>query len=127
VSGQLSLARARYSEALEAMQPIDELTAESVSLFVEKMRAVLKSKTTARKYLPAIVNRVEVGETYVRITGFADQLRQGILENSQKKTEGAADDAKVRSSMRMWRRGWDSNPRDPFEVYSLSRGAPSTT
>ena len=26
-----------------------------------------------------------------------------------------------------WRRGWDSNPRDAFDVYSLSRGAPSTT
>ena len=26
---------------------------------------------------------------------------------------------------RKWRTGWDSNPRYPFEVYSLSRGAPS--
>ena len=26
-----------------------------------------------------------------------------------------------------WRRGWDSNPRDAFDAYSLSRGAPSTT
>lgn|GEM_PF-5347692 len=26
-----------------------------------------------------------------------------------------------------WRRGWDSNPRYAFDVYSLSRGAPSTT
>ena len=27
----------------------------------------------------------------------------------------------------VWRRRWDSNPRDPFGAYSLSRGAPSTT
>lgn len=27
----------------------------------------------------------------------------------------------------VWRRGRDSNPREPFEPYSLSRGAPSTT
>ena len=26
-----------------------------------------------------------------------------------------------------WRRGGDSNPRHPFEMYSLSRGAPSAT
>ena len=26
-----------------------------------------------------------------------------------------------------WRRGWDSNPREAFDLYSLSRGAPSTT
>jgi hypothetical protein len=28
---------------------------------------------------------------------------------------------------RGWRRGWDSNPREAFDLYSLSRGAPSTT
>src|SRR5690606_13500435 len=27
----------------------------------------------------------------------------------------------------IWRRGGDSNPRHPFEMYSLSRGAPSAT
>src|SRR3569833_2922735 len=26
-----------------------------------------------------------------------------------------------------WRRGWDSNPRDPLGVCALSRGVPSTT
>ena len=30
-------------------------------------------------------------------------------------------------TLRFWRRRRDSNPRYPFEVYSLSRGAPSAT
>ena len=29
--------------------------------------------------------------------------------------------------MSVWRRGWDSNPRGPFEPYRFSRSAPSTT
>src|SRR3569833_3033221 len=29
--------------------------------------------------------------------------------------------------MTRWRRGWDSNPRDPLGVCALSRGVPSTT
>ena len=33
----------------------------------------------------------------------------------------------VENLIKGWRRRRDSNPREPFELYSLSRGAPSTT
>ena len=30
------------------------------------------------------------------------------------------------SSFHFWRKGWDSNPRNPFEVHSISNAANST-
>ena len=47
--------------------------------------------------------------------------RQGFRPSRERQTPTPA------SGVGVWRSGRDSNPRYPFEVYSLSRGALSTT
>ena len=50
--------------------------------------------------------------------------REGMPLWRQKATKGRESSSGLSGG---WRRGWDSNPREAFDLYSLSRGAPSTT
>jgi site-specific DNA recombinase len=76
-----------------------------------------------RDHLRALAQRVEVAETEVRIMGSKSRLLQDALRRFRREIGVNS----VPTQGLKWRRGWDSNPREPFEPYSLSRGAPSTT
>ena len=76
-----------------------------------------------RDHLRALAQRVEVGDDAIRIMGSKTELLRTLISGQGRQSVAIG----VPRSGLKWRRGWDSNPRDPFEVYSLSRGAPSTT
>ena len=59
-----------------------------------------------KAYLRAIVDRVEVDDQQIRIIGRKELLEQAVLANGVPK-------AGVRSFVRKWRTGQDSNPRPP--------------
>ena len=72
-----------------------------------------------RDHLRALAQRVEVAEGEVRIMGSKSRLLQTLVAGSGVNS--------VPTQGLKWRRGRDSNPREAFDLYSLSRGAPSTT
>lgn len=76
-----------------------------------------------RDHLRAFAQRVEVGEAEVRIMGSKGELLRTLTAVSGGKSAGIG----VPSLGLKWRSGRDSNPRYAFDVYSLSRRAPSTT
>ena len=59
-----------------------------------------------KAYLGAIVDRIEVDDREIRIIGRKDVLEQAVLANG-----GPVPG--VRSFVRKWRTGQDSNPRPP--------------
>ncbi len=59
-----------------------------------------------KAYLSAVVDRVEVDDDRIRIFGRKDVLEQAVLANGEP-VKG------VRSFVRRWRTGQDSNPRPP--------------
>ena len=64
---------------------------------------------------------------FARYTGDGASA-QPLPHNPRKQRKNpAAAGSEERFREGKWRRGWDSNPRDAFDAYSLSRGAPSTT
>ena len=73
-----------------------------------------------REVLGVWMNKPEYFSVSSEINGLADRSFHG---------GGARDAAILRSPQGEagWRRGRDSNPREAFDLYSLSRGAPSTT
>ncbi len=82
-------------------------------------RIRLESGGYRRDHLRALAQRVEVAEGEVRIMGSKSRLLQTLVAGSGVNS--------VPTQGLKWRRGWDSNPREAFDLYSLSRGAPSTT
>ncbi len=76
-----------------------------------------------RDHLRALAQRVEVADDAVRIMGSKTELLR-MLSSGNVRPSAAIG---VPRSGPKWRRGWDSNPREAFDLYSLSRGAPSTT
>ena len=101
------------------------LTPTQLTKFASVTRRRIRGKDGGyrRDHLRAFAQRVEVAEHEVRIIGSHNELLR--LLTSSNGAESAAND--VRTFVPRWRRGRDSNPRYPFGVYSLSRGAPSTT
>lgn len=76
-----------------------------------------------RDHLRAFAQRVEVGEGHVRIVGSKGELLRALTSASSGQSAGIS----VPTLGLKWRSGRDSNPRYAFDVYSLSRRAPSTT
>ena len=76
-----------------------------------------------RDHLRALAQRVEVGDDEVRIMGSKSDLLRTLVAAEGGKSAGVGVPARVLK----WRSGRDSNPRYAFDVYSLSRRAPSTT
>lgn len=97
------------------------VTPQMLSKFARaaRQRIRLEGGGYRRDHLRALAQRVEVADGEVRIMGSKSRLLQALVAN------GSVNSVPIQGLK--WRRGWDSNPRDPFEVYSLSRGAPSTT
>ena len=75
-----------------------------------------------RDHLRALAQRVEVADSEVRIMGSKGNLLRTLAAASGAPSAPGG----VRGSVLNWRRGWDSNPRYAFDVYTLSRRAPST-
>ena len=75
-----------------------------------------------RDHLRDLAQRVEVADGEVRIMGSKGDLLRTLAAASGVKSAAGG----VPSSVLNWRSGWDSNPRYAFDVYTLSRRAPST-
>ena len=101
------------------------LTPAQLTKFASAARRRMRGKDGGfrRGHPRAFARRVEVAEREVRIMGACNELPR--LLTSSDGVETAANG--VRTFVSGWRRGRDSNPRDAFGAYSLSRGAPSTT
>ena len=89
-------------------QTAANIGAAMVARFSDLMQEKLTSgEVPFRKaYLRAIVDRVEVDDQLIRIIGRKELLEQAVLANGVPK-------AGVRSFVRKWRTGQDSNPRPP--------------
>ena len=115
----------------EAMGPTEELalTSERLAQFAAQIREMLQGDSlgAAKVYLTTILSSVVVGEKFIRILGQWDELMTAANRSGPDGASPNTFPSGVQRFERRWRRGWDSNPRGPFEPYSLSRGAPSTT
>ena len=100
------------------------ITPEMVRRFAETARRRMRTAGGYRRdHLRALAQRVEVADHEVRIMGSKNSLLRTLTAAS-----GATSvTSGVRGSVLKWRMGWDSNPRYAFDVYTLSRRAPSTT
>ncbi|CCF18697.1 putative Resolvase, N-terminal domain precursor [Pseudorhizobium banfieldiae] len=126
VSSELERKRTLLTEALSIDSEFGEITPQRISYFKHEMENVIfgENEAVAKIYIGTIVECVVVGERFITIYGRDEDLRRAILDTTEgDKLSGPG----VRRYVRRWRRGWDSNPRYAFDVYSLSRGAPSTT
>ena len=63
-----------------------------------------------KRYVRAFVTSVVVGAKGVRMMGSANATARIICDEASVGDLGVAE---VQSSVRTWRRGWDSNPRYP--------------
>jgi site-specific DNA recombinase len=76
-----------------------------------------------RDHLRALAQRVEVADDAIRIMGSKTELLKTLIAGQGRQSAAIG----VPRSGLKWRSGRDSNPRYAFDVYSLSRRAPSTT
>ncbi len=128
VSIELRAANQMLSDMLrKSSNYASEITPESVDLFRHDILEVLfgENRKVAKVYLRSIVAAVIVGKNHIDIQGFISDLEDGVDQARLSQLNPSVSG--VRTYERRWRRGWDSNPRYAFDVYSLSRGAPSTT
>ena len=97
------------------------ITPQMVRTFAKaaRQRIRLEGGGYRRDHLRSLAQRVEVAEGEVRITGSKTRLLQTLV--------GKPGVNAVPTQGLKWRSGRDSNPRYAFDVYSLSRRAPSTT
>lgn len=75
-----------------------------------------------RDHVRAFAQHVEVADDAIYINGSKSTLLRALIATKGGKSAGIG----VPGFIPRWRMGWDSNPRYPFEVYTLSRRAPST-
>ncbi len=107
----LTSARNRVTETVVQTADEEEVTEGAIEIFRLQMTELLDREHAARAkiYLSTIVERVEVGDRYIRIFGNIDDLKTGVISSTP------ADDGfcgpGVRRYVRRWRREWDSNPR----------------
>ncbi|MBX9590131.1 MAG: zinc ribbon domain-containing protein [Hyphomonadaceae bacterium] len=100
---QGALARAR-----SGVRPTVNINPIVVERFGQAMREKLTTGAVPfrKAYLGTLVDRVEVDDREIRIVGRKDVLEQAVLANGGP-VQG------VRSFVRKWRTGQDSNPRPP--------------
>ena len=111
---ELELARTRLNQAIGAADGVDDISETAVLHFRTQMIGLLEDENRARTkiYLSSIVERVEVGETEIRIEGHADDLRKATVSSNE--SSGGTSGPEVRRYVRRWRREGDSNPRYGF-------------
>jgi site-specific DNA recombinase len=100
--------QAALDRARSGVRPAVEISPFAVERFGQTMREKLTTgEVPFRKaYLGSIIDRIEVDDDVVRIVGRKDVLEQAVLANG-----GTVP--RVRSFVRKWRTGQDSNPRPP--------------
>ena len=101
-------AQAALDRARAGVRPAMDVSPIVVERFGRTMREKLTTgEVPFRKaYLRSIIDRVEVDDREIRIVGRKDVLEQAVLANGGP-VQG------VRSFVRKWRTGQDSNPRPP--------------
>jgi site-specific DNA recombinase len=119
----LKAERQRATEALDRIRlssrPQFRISRELIERFAVAMREKLtQGEIPFRKaYLGSVVDRVEVHDGLIRVMGRNDALEKAVT------SEGGGGDQGVRSFVRNWRRGRDSNPRYGYP-YSGFRDRP---
>lgn len=102
--------RDRAQSALERARSGSRPTVDVSPILVERFGRTMREKLTAgdvpfrKAYLGAIVDRIEVDDREIRLIGRKDVLEQAVLANG-----GPVPG--VRSFVRKWRAGKDSNSR----------------
>ena len=101
-------ARAAMERARSGVRPPMDISPIVVERFGTAMREKLTNgEVPFRKaYIGSLVDRIEVDDSQIRIVGRKDVLEQAVLANG-----GSVPG--VRSFVRKWRTGQDSNPRPP--------------
>ena len=101
-------ARSALQRARSGARPAVDIRPILVERFGQTMREKLTTGDVPfrKAYLGAIVDRIEVDDREIRIIGRKDVLEQAVLANG-----GPVPG--VRSFVRKWRTGQDSNPRPP--------------
>ena len=101
-------ARAAMERARSGVRPPMDISPIVVERFGTAMREKLTNgEVPFRKaYVGSLVDRIEVDDCQIRIVGRKDVLEQAVLANG-----GSVPG--VRSFVRKWRTGQDSNPRPP--------------
>jgi site-specific DNA recombinase len=104
VRTERDIAKAAFDRAIAEMRPEAKITEEKIASFVETMRTNVLSGDTAfrRAYLRAVIDRVEVDDTEIRIHGRRTVLERLVMG-------GGASPAGVPSFVREWRAREDSN------------------
>ena len=131
VRTERDIAQATFDRAVGEMSPAARITEEKVAAFVALMRQNTLSGETAfrRAWLRAVIDRVEVGDSDIRIHGRKTVLERLVMA-------GDAAPAGVPSFVRKWCRKRDSNPRPPhyecdalpaelLRHWAARRGAPA--
>jgi hypothetical protein len=100
---ELELARTRLNQAIGAADGVDDISETAVLHFRTQMIGLLEDENRARTkiYLSSIVERVEVGETEIRIEGHADDLRKATVSSNE--SSGGTSGPEVRRYVRRWR------------------------
>jgi site-specific DNA recombinase len=103
-------ARAALERAQTAVRPAVDISPLVVERFGAMMRENLTTGTVPfrKAMISSVVDRVEVDDHEIRIIGDKGTLERAVLGGSGSASGGEAG---VRSLVRNWRRGWDSNPR----------------
>jgi site-specific DNA recombinase len=104
--------RERICVALERARSASRSKLQISRALIESFSATMREKIAGgeipfrKAYIGAIVDRIEVDEQLVRIIGQKDALERGVLRHN-------SPNFGVRSFVRGWRTGKDSNPRPP--------------
>lgn len=108
---ELACVRNRVAETIDRSAEHEGVTEGAIEGFRTMMMELLDRGQAARAkiYLSTIVERVEVGERYIRIFGIIDDLRNGVLGAIP--PDNDSNGSGVRKYVRRWRRERDSNPR----------------
>lgn len=102
---ELELARAKIEDALDAMEEAGEVGEAAIQLFRSQLLDILDGPNVHRRkiYLESIVQRVEVGQTDIRIEGYVEDLRKAVEASASGSGSNAGPE--VRRYVRRWRRG----------------------
>lgn len=112
-------------EAMLASSTHQRLTGAAVRELASEARTRLRLGKGGyrREHVRAFAQHVEVADDAIYIKGSKNVLLRTLVAAKGGKSAGIG----VPGFVPKWRSGRDSNPRYAFDVYSLSRRAPSTT
>ncbi len=106
IKTERDIAQTAFDRAVAEMRPDARVTEDKIAAFVEVMRqnVLTGDMSFRRSYLRAVIDKVEVGDTEIRIHGRRTVLERLVMG-------GGAAPAGVPSFVREWRARNDSNVR----------------